>query len=365
MTDCVYVGGLRSQVDLTMDDAGWTWVSLLKIVHDGSEYVWAKDLGSSRDVYSIAVDPAGNLLVGTSHLDDVAFYKLAPNGDVVWTKPHSSFHSWYGVFDVSFDLNGNAFMAGDRHDEQVEVTHRKYESDGTLVWEKDHGEFLYCLAVDNMGNSYFAGNVAADGKNLRKYDSNGDLAWEKGIGSTRIRGIAVDHEQQVHFGFYGNDAGVTHGILDANGERFVDMDHGEANEVTSVDCDPFLMYISIYGSPGDSHQKWTKEGELVWTKEHGCWINRIKVRVDGTVFIAGDYAWGGYEDNKSWRLLDKYGDPIWSGPPGTTNMNTKGAAVDPGLFGVGFWPDGVYVRSIPAKDVTYESATLRGAVYVQ
>jgi len=55
------------------------------------------------------------------------------------------------------------------------VTHRKYGTDGTLLWSKDHGATVHDITYDADGNVYVMGLEAADGNYVRKYSGDGAL----------------------------------------------------------------------------------------------------------------------------------------------------------------------------------------------
>jgi hypothetical protein len=77
------------------------------------------------------------------------------------------------------------------------ITTRKYDSSGNLIWSVNHGDTVFGIAVDKNGNVYTGGDRASH-LTTRKYDSSGNLIWSVNHGFT-VRSVAVSPPQTAPF----------------------------------------------------------------------------------------------------------------------------------------------------------------------
>jgi hypothetical protein len=127
-------------------------------------------LGQS-DQISTALDPDGNLVYVTNHLQngnsDIFLNCIHPNGNVVWqqTCPSSPTYDDYGV-DIKIDTLGNIYLCAAQHNgNNLDIWISKYTQAGTLVWEQtfigdgNGDDFPSSLHLDDSFNVLVSGTV--------------------------------------------------------------------------------------------------------------------------------------------------------------------------------------------------------------
>ena len=81
-----------------------------------------------------------------------------------------------------------------RHDPDAgPITHRKLDNDGNVIWNADHGAFVWAIAVDGSGN-VVVGGLSPDLDNTNEvsyWNSSGVMQWQFTHGAT-VRGVAFD-----------------------------------------------------------------------------------------------------------------------------------------------------------------------------
>ena len=110
--------------------------------------------------------------------------KYIDPGSTAPTAAEWSFDHGAVLYGVAFGPGGSIYCCGIRS--TAGYTHHKVSSDGTLVWNADHGAWAHHLAVDSSGNCYVVGNTSS-GVSLRKYDTDGNLLWSGGPNTTLYR----------------------------------------------------------------------------------------------------------------------------------------------------------------------------------
>jgi len=102
--------------------------------------------------------------------------------------------------DIGVDDSGNVYVTGMATNTTTGVAKcitLKYNSSGTLLWEKAFIGFGNGLAVDSTGNVYVVG-VSSNLNVITKYDTSGAVSWQK-IGALVGGGdIAMDSLNNVY-----------------------------------------------------------------------------------------------------------------------------------------------------------------------
>jgi hypothetical protein len=147
--------------------------SLLRRDPDSTSWVADWSYNHGAQINAIVEDSAGYLYLGGVRSSDVSVRKIDPDGDLVWD------------FDTGGDVNGLAiddagavlYAVGAR---VGTATAWKLDLDGdeiTTGWPVDHGNTLNAATVDADGNVY-VGGVASSGTTLRKYQADGTpVSW--------------------------------------------------------------------------------------------------------------------------------------------------------------------------------------------
>jgi sugar lactone lactonase YvrE len=185
-------------VSTAVDSMGNLWIGNHHdgvTVFDGEDWIRYTQANSglvSDYVRDIAIDPSGNIWVGTT--EGVSVF----DGED-WTS-YSQANSGLatdGVTDIAFDPSGNIWF-GNWHavsvfDGQHWTTYLEINSTNVL-------DNIKCVAVDSSGNAWVGTNDRLsyfDGRNWFSYLTN-----NSGLGHNYIRMIALDPSENVWFGYY-------------------------------------------------------------------------------------------------------------------------------------------------------------------
>jgi hypothetical protein len=237
---------------------------IAKFDTNGNE-VWIKQIGTNRhdNLTGISLSSDGNLLVtgytqgqlATTGVQegyrDIYLGKYDTNGTLLWDV---QFGEGIGD-DVLQDAAGNIYLTATDNNAAIDDLYiYRLDAAGTVVWEQTldtpgafesfAGNSLAFDAAGNLlvtgrtGGSLFA-NSRGGGEDLfvAKYDIAGNLLWGKQFGSDEdeyIGGIATDADSNVYI------TGYTYGDM--------------AGQIGSYD---FII------------QKYTAEGNLLWTRQLG------------------------------------------------------------------------------------------------
>lgn len=155
------------------------------------------------------------------------------------------------------DKLGNVYITGDLSDN---ITTRKFNSSGTLLWSVSHGAATNSIAVDLNNNVYIAGSVTGF-ISTRKYDELGTLLWSVNDGQT-VNDICVDANGNLYTGFSTNNNLNTR-KYDTNGNIIWEKDSGASVRAISVDK-VGNVYISNLTTPR-SVKKYNSSGDLIWS----------------------------------------------------------------------------------------------------
>lgn len=173
--------------------------------------------GVTRRIFSITVDYEGNVLLGGTQGRPPALSKYTPDGGLVWSRDVLETGIAIGnIFSLSTDSNGNIY-AGDGLGRLYKVPSNGAESE----WKSASfgtNQSVLDSHVDSGNNIYAVGGLY-----VRKYDVEGTLLWEYEFGaSSTARTIDLDSDGNVYVGV--RDLGTTN--------KIVKFDQSAANDTT-------------------------------------------------------------------------------------------------------------------------------------
>jgi len=182
----VYVTGEGSDTD-------YTFAFTLKYAGATGVPVWTNqfDTGDSSYGVAVAVDPAGDVLVGASHLDSfvrMAAVKYSAAGTPVWTNLYSRTTTDEHVRGLAVDGSGNAILIGETHNgTDYDFTTLKILADGTAAWTNHYdgvgggvADKPLAVTVSSAGDVFVTGHsTRTNGKDFLtvKYLAAGAGAW--------------------------------------------------------------------------------------------------------------------------------------------------------------------------------------------
>ena len=189
---------------------------------------WDKTLGGSLDDQGqgVTVDSLDNIIVcgrGTkSNGYDLLVAKYNSSGTLIWDKTLGGSTEEFGR-SVAVDSSDNIIVCGSTQSDgagSYDLLVAKYNSSGVLQWDKTLGgtdaEFSRGVAVDSSDNIIVCGSTQSDGAGsydllVAKYNSSGTLIWDKTLGGTGYDtgyGVAVDSSDNIIVCGYTSNAGT-------------------------------------------------------------------------------------------------------------------------------------------------------------
>ena len=301
-------------------------------------FIWGAGFGSAGgndQAVSAGTDSSGNVYIA-GITDSVLYGPNAGGFDMFVCKYSSSgFFQWGRQFgtsddsdilmDMEVDSSGNCYIAGSIG---VDFMLRKYDSNGTFQWETMLG-MLECnafggVAIDSLGNVYFAGTTAGSPYNpnagltdifLAKYNTNGFFQWGRNWGTTEselTHGCAADSGYVYVVGYtMGSLYATSQGSMDvfiskysssnvlAWGAQFgTPFDDIATNVTTSSSHDVYTVGVSWgslfapnIGSSDLFLSKYNSSGAFQWGRSLGTtgydWPMSVSVDTSGYIDIAG------------------------------------------------------------------------------
>lgn len=168
-----------------------TDMTLIKYNTSGS-VLWSIDIGlSGRSSHSngVALDSSGNVyIVGVATLSSpaqsAAIVKYNSSGVLQWQKclsgpTNGDTNQFNGI---AIDSSNNIFVCGTTYvSTNLLGMIVKYNSSGTLVWQRQISGQLTSIAVDSAGNVYAVGSTLSNNGLIVKYDTNGVIQWQRQV----------------------------------------------------------------------------------------------------------------------------------------------------------------------------------------
>ena len=200
-------------------DRNWL---IMKLNNSGS-LTWAREMtGSSDDlVTGIAVDSSGNVFVsGYNFSNQAGIVKYNTSGTFQWHRKLDG-TSWEYSGGVAVDSSGNSYVlyhsgsSGSNDTSNGNMVTAKYNSSGTVVWQRTIGDGLYqefgfhsnSIAIDSSNNIYIlvatnSPEAAGDRDFLvAKYNDSGVIQWQRLLGGgdrENSYGISVDNSGYIY-----------------------------------------------------------------------------------------------------------------------------------------------------------------------
>ena len=292
------------------------------------------DFDSEGNVYVTGASPD---LPSNGFRHDIYTIKYAPDGTQVWLRAYNNADDTTNQNDdpnwLTVDALDHVIVVGSTHTNAAgnEAVLLKYDSNGTLLWERLFGgpgvtsDYGFFVAVDPAGNVYAAGRSFGDNWDfiIVKYDAAGNQQWQRtrGFGGPdQPAALAVDAQGRVLVtGENWNQRAVSV-AYDTNG-----------NELWSAVLDhPTLSYAlgsGIFDGAGNALITGTKAGTVFLAKYDpagqllferlygGGTANRLRVDSNDNVIITGESAANDMHTIK----IDPAGNELWTafgGPAG-------------------------------------------------
>jgi len=182
----------------TLTDAATTLTSTTIIIPVA---YWIATLTPINDAASmgIAVDADGNAYAAgfaDTGTNEVILAKYNTSGTIQWQRSLGDSGADFGA-GIAVDSSGNAYVVGYTNSSGGEggndVLIAKYDTSGTIQWQRSLGGLLadegYGIAVDSSGNVYITGFTASQGAGgddvlIAKYDTSGTIQWQRSLGRT-------------------------------------------------------------------------------------------------------------------------------------------------------------------------------------
>ena len=192
------IGSVQSQTlltETTWGGAGSDVAEGVASAADGSSYV----VGITD---SFTIDPFGN------PSPKIFIVKFAPDGSLSWQR------IWNGTTirglgrpDVAVSADGSVYVTGITADNGNDAVLLKFDSNGTLLWERAWGGAAsdegLAVATASDGSVYIAGTATSFGPSssglfVVKFDSAGNLVWQKISDGAQGNAVAVASDGSVY-----------------------------------------------------------------------------------------------------------------------------------------------------------------------
>ena len=215
----IYVAGTYYTGGVSNNNRNWL---IMKLNNSGS-LTWAREMtASSTDlVTGIAVDSSGNVFVsGYNFSNQAGIVKYNTSGTFQWHRKLDG-TSWEYSGGVAVDSSGNSYVlyhsgsSGSNDTSNGNMVIAKYNSSGTVVWQRTIGDGLYqefgfnsnSIAIDSSNNIYIfvatnSPEAAGDRDYLiAKYNDSGSIQWQRLLGGAdreNSYGISVDNSGYIY-----------------------------------------------------------------------------------------------------------------------------------------------------------------------
>ena len=124
---------------ITVGQEGVESVTTRKYDFSGNEITVGWPVSSGNSARGVAVDSNNNIITGGGLIGNLTTRKYDSDGNLIWSRNHGA-----QVFGVAVDGNNNIITGGSV---VGNLTTRKYDSDGTLLWSVNHNQTVFGIAV--------------------------------------------------------------------------------------------------------------------------------------------------------------------------------------------------------------------------
>ena len=227
--------------------------------------------------WGIAVDSAGNVIVGHGNSVSPSVVKYNSAGGQVWS--NSEVTQAYGV---ATDSAGNVYVTYYKSAGSYK-TLRKFNSAGTELWSKTTYGSGYSLVVDSAGNVY----VSFGNSGVEKTDSAGNMVWFKSdVGNSRD--VAVDDSGNVYIAYLNAVGTTTVRKLNSAGVQVWAL--SDIANAIGIAVDSTGVYVCYNNPSGKTLRKLDSDGNELWSITNLGSAQKVAVDSLGYVYATGSGA---------------------------------------------------------------------------
>jgi hypothetical protein len=310
---------------------------------------------SSDEALAIAVDNSGNVYVtgfsiGSVTDSDYVTIKYYPNGDTAWMRRYNGLGNSNDVARaIAVDDSGDVYVCGNSYGSGTGLDYAtiKYKPDGDTAWVRRYNgtgngnDVARAIALDNWGNVYVTGSVAAGSSTdyaTVKYDFLGNELWVKTYNGPWNSyddpyAIAIDtfgYDQYVYVtgsSYSSTSTDYTTIKYDIWGHevwvRRYDGGNGPDGATAITLADSGNIYVTGQSYGGGTGMDWAtvkyqSSGDTSWVRRYNGPGNgyddasRIALDRSGNVYVIGrSYEGGGNFDDWATIKYDSLGNQLW------------------------------------------------------
>lgn len=153
--------------------------------NSSGKLVWSRNYHTGETINHIEIDSSENIYLSgdISATDGYSSRKYNSSGTLLWSGNYDEF-----LFTSAIDSSGNFYTSVYSASNEVDI--KKYDSSGSEIttgWPIHHNSYIYDLFINESDDVYAGGAIdSVNGFNLRKYQSDGTLVWERDVGALKI-----------------------------------------------------------------------------------------------------------------------------------------------------------------------------------
>ena len=246
------------------------------------------DSEAAHDVFlDIALTDEGKIYVVANQFTtnwNIVVFKLDSNGALLWEKQHEGFATAMAVDSMrNVIVGGSIDPEGGLRDSLL----IKYQGDGTKLWERQFdGPYPPIssgrdVAVDKAGNVFLAGF----GFTIAKFDGDGTPLWEKGYAGRDAYQVVLDDDGNAYVtGLSTNNALIVK--LNPAGDEIWQVSHQQrgSGNATTEPCDIALdpqgnVFVATREKEKYELLKLGPDGTLLWNRKQSGKANTLFSRV--------------------------------------------------------------------------------------
>lgn len=231
-------------------------------------------------------------------------WKLTSGGTLIWDADHGDY-----VFGIAVDPTTEAVATVGNVSSSV--TTRYYNASGAQQWTANHGGQTRGVTIDASGNVFTAGAYVSS-ISLRKYSAGGSELWNhEGVRAQGWSAFVNPSDGFIHFACAYNSS------MGGNYARFPPgLDYrnynalGQAGTLTKLVLDASSNIYAVGFRYTQSVWKYNSSFSLQWYADHGANCYSVAVDGSGNVYVGGVRAIG--SSNYSLRKYSASGALQWS-----------------------------------------------------